>query len=448
MILRDYQHRVIDGLRDAYRRGARAPVLVMPTGSGKTCVFSEIARLATGRVWIVVHREELLRQASAKLDAIGVPHGMIAAGREEQPDERVQVASIQTLARRLDRLQAPDLMILDECHHALSTQYRRVLSACPAARVLGVTATPERLDGRGLREVFDSLVLGPSVRDLQDAGHLVLARVFAPAQIDTTGLRQRGGDYAAEEIAERARVVTGDAVREYLRRPGQALAFCCTVAHAEAVAWQFVQSGVRAARIDGGMEREERAEILRAFAAGEIHVVTSCEILGEGFDCPGADMAILLRPTASLSLHLQQIGRALRPAPGKSAAIVHDHSGNTERHGLPDEPRAWSLDGKQARQRAEAVLPEAHRCRNCFSMWAGRSAECPQCGAVREASPREIKQQQGELEELQARERAQTAAQRKRAATYEELVALGRAKGYKHPEWWARKVYEGRRRSA
>lgn len=180
--LRPYQERVMDDLRDAFRQGNRAPLLVLPTGGGKTIIFSHIAATAAGRgrqVLILVHRRELITQASRKLTAVGVEHGIIAAGMPGS-DHPVQVASVQTLARRLRCIEwKPTLIIIDEAHHATAGQWSQVLEHWPEAYRLGVTATPCRLDGRGLRDAFDVMVKGPSMADLIFAGYLTGARIYA-----------------------------------------------------------------------------------------------------------------------------------------------------------------------------------------------------------------------------------------------------------------------------
>lgn len=452
MTPRPYQTAALDALRRAYADGRRAPLLTAPTGSGKTVIFALASHGATARghsVVIVTHREELLQQASAKLTACGVPHGLIAAGREPDPAALCQVASVATLVRRLDSVRPPRLLIIDEAQHALAGQWQTILSRWPDALRLGVTATPCRLDGQGLGDVFDSLVLGPSVSDLQAQGYLARARYWAPPQVaDLSGLGTRAGDYAREAAAERMRRpgVTGDAVAHYQRLATgrRAVAFCVTVSHAETVATEFAAAGIPATSVDGSLSPQERADRLARFAAGEVLVLTSCDLISEGWDLPQVDAALLLRPTASLGLHLQQVGRVLRPAPGKDYAVVLDHVGNLERHGLAEEPREWSLAGKGRRPR---VVLGAVRCPVCFAMYSPAEL-CPQCGSATEREERrrrEIAQRAGELAEIEAAHaRSRAVAERKAARSYEELVAIGREKGYRNPAYWARQVIQGR----
>ncbi|MBV8521142.1 MAG: DEAD/DEAH box helicase [Acetobacteraceae bacterium] len=369
MALRPYQEGAIDNIRAAYQGGARAPLLVMPTGGGKTIVFAHVTMLANARgtrTLVVAHRIELIRQASAKLTHAGVQHGIIAPDYPETAHP-VQVGSIQTLARRLDRLPEFDLIIIDEAHHAVAGQWASLIEAQPQARLLGVTATPERLDGKGLGVEaggpFDWLVQGPSVRELIAWGNLTPARVFAPTNPDLSGIRTERGDFEIHSLASAmaAPAIIGDAVGHYTRHaPGKpAIAFCVTVEHAEDVARAFREAGWRATCAHGGTPAAERDAAIAGLGDATTQILTSCEIVSEGLDVPAIGAAILLRPTQSLPLYMQQVGRGLRPAPGKDHLIVLDHAGNTHRHGLIDDDRQWVLGGKQAREAKERAAGEA-----------------------------------------------------------------------------------------
>jgi DNA repair protein RadD len=336
--LRPYQQQAISDLRMAYRSGSAAPLLVAPTGMGKTVVFAAITQAAAARgrqVLILVHRRELIHQASAKLAAIGVDHGVIAAGITPA-NASVQVASVQTLIRRLDRAAAPDLIIIDEAHHAVAgNTWGRIIDHWPNSLLLGVTATPVRQDGRGLGSMFDHLVLGPSTAELIATGYLTPARIYAPPPVaDLTGIHRRAGDYAIDEAADRMDrpTVTGDAISHYQRiGAGQpAIAFCCNVKHAEHVCHAFKVAGIRAATLLG--TTADRDALVARFAAGFIDVLVTVDVVSEGFDCPGAAVAILLRPTQSEGLYLQQIGRVLRPSPGKAG---RDGAGSRRQRSSP-----------------------------------------------------------------------------------------------------------------
>lgn len=447
--LRDYQARAVDGVRDAFRSGARAPLLVAPTGAGKTVMFSYITHgtAARGkRAMILVHRRELIRQASAKLDAAGVAHGIVAPGHTPTRD-LVQVASVQTIARRLGdpRYPAPDLIVCDEAHHAIAGQWAQVVAAYPAARILGVTATPQRLDGRGLGieagGCFDALVMGPTMGDLMAAGYLTPCRIFAPAEApDLSGVRIKGGDYdtrGLEGAMSGARVV-GNAVEHYARHaPGlPAILFSPSVAHAEATAAAFRAAGWRAVAASGATPTPERDAAIAGLGTGAVQVLCSCDLISEGLDVPAVGAVILLRPTKSLGLYLQQVGRGLRPAPGKTHLLVLDHAGNTLAHGLPEAEREWTLAGK-AKKRGEQP-PPTRQCPACFAVHAPAAA-CPECGHAYAAKPREIETVDGTLAEIDGERLAALRAAPLRqllatAGSRAELQEIAKAKGYS-PGW-------------
>ncbi len=457
LTLRDYQSRAIQDLRIAYRSGARAPLLVGPTGMGKTVIFSAITAGATERgrrVLILVHRRELIRQASAKLTHAGVPHGIIAAGFPAS-DEPVQVASVQTLVRRLGGIDwSPDLIVIDEAHHAVAGSWSQVLSHWPDAYRLGVTATPVRRDGRGLGSMFDRLVSGPSVGELTARGFLTEAKIYAPRiRFQEANLRVRSGDYSPETAAlELDRpTVTGDAI-EHFQRLGSgcsAIAFCCTQQHAEHVASQFRASGIRSQVVLGTTPTEEREQLIRDLGTGDLQVLVSVDVISEGTDVPSVGAAILLRPTQSEGLYLQQVGRVLRPAPGKQHALILDHVGNVHRHGFPDDAREWTLDDTRRRGRGSdgPAAPSVRTCPSCFAAFRPQLL-CPVCGTYTAPPAREIRQQAGELEELKREAVRQRVAERKKAQTLQQLIHLGQARGMKNPVGWAKHVYFARQRAA
>jgi DNA repair protein RadD len=445
--LRNYQADAIVNLRQAYRSGAKAPLLVMCTGAGKTICFAAITSSASKRgrrVLILVHRRELIAQASQKLTIAGVEHSIIAAGFPAS-DQQVQVASVQTIARRLSRIDwQPDLIIIDEAHHATAGQWERTLQHWPTAYRLGVTATPCRLDGRGLRSAFDHLVLGPSMADLITAGYLTSARIYAPPQVaDLSGIRTRAGDYANDQAAAAMDrpTVTGDAIAHYQRLAAgqQAIAFCCNIAHAESVCAAFQAAGIAAQLLLGNTV--DRDQVVQQFGFGAVQVLVTVDVVSEGFDVPAASVAILLRPTKSLGLYLQQVGRVLRPAPGKQAALILDHVGNVNRHGFPDDHRDWTLDDG-IRRTAGTAAPSVRTCPECYAAFKPQP-QCPVCGA--QCAPitnRKIRQLAGELQELKRVDAQLRAGERKRARTLPELLAVARARGYS--PGWAYRVHNAR----
>jgi DNA repair protein RadD len=459
--LRPYQEKAVSDIRSSFIAGKRSPLLCLPTGGGKTIVFTYIAANSSARgkrVLILVHRVELLRQTSAALGKFGIHHGLINPQFTPDTFAPVQVASVQTLVRRLNKQRfAPDLIIVDEAHHATAGTWRTILQAYPNALTLGVTATPVRSDGNGLGVdaggIFDEMIIGPQIGELIRLGFLVRPAVYAPeGQLDLSGVRSRMGDFAKDELLPLIDKpsITGNAVEHYrkLAHGSPGVAFCINVAHAEHVAADFRAAGYRAYSVDGSMEDERRNRILAGLGNGSVDIVTSCDLISEGTDIPAIGAAILLRPTKSLGLYIQQVGRALRPSPGKERAIILDHVGNVIRHGLPDEEREWGLDGeeKSRRGKQEREKPiSVYVCEGCYAVYDPAPA-CPHCGKPREIKVRQLEEAEGELKEITEadalalkRARAREVA---RAKTLEELEAVARARGYKPA--WAKHIYNHR----
>lgn len=431
--LRPYQHRLVDDTRVAFRDHRRV-LAVSPTGSGKTVTLSYVTANAVARglrVGIFAHRAELLRQIGGTLARFGVRHGRITAGQSFIARHQAYVISAPTYARAPERYPTFDLVIVDEAHHCTAgSTWDKCLQRSPDARVLGVTATPERLDGKGLGAVFDSMVLGPSTAELIRNGDLCGYRMFSSRlpEASMAGVRKVAGDYSrkgAAEVIDRPKI-TGDAVEHYRKHLAgkPSVAFCVSLEHAEHVASAFRAAGYTACRIDGEMKDDDRQEMVRDFEAGRINVMTSVDVISEGFDCPGIYGAILLRPTQSLSLYLQQVGRALRTLPGKDRAVILDHVGNIA-HGLPCDHREWSLDGREAARRGEREGPGVRECGRCKAAFYATTRECPECGYIAPVSAREIEQVDGVLSEVASVDATQAVVQTKPAQA--EMVLPGEA---------------------
>lgn len=405
-VLRPYQELLSQRVRGALGR-ARRVLAVLPTGGGKTVVAADLIERAVGsgrQVLFLAHRRELIDQASRRLQAEGIYHGVVLAGdRRYAPHAPVQVASIQTLASR-GLVPAAQLVIVDEAHHAIAGTYTRILARYPESYIVGLTATPCRLNGTGLASCFDLLVVGPTSAELLAEGHLIQPAIYAPPAIDTRGLATRNGDYAAEELAERARAVTGDVVAHWqkLARGGRTVLFACTTEHSRQLVEAFQAGGLQAEHLDAKTPGPERAAILARLAAGATRVVSNVGILTEGWDLPQLEVVQMARPTKSLSLYLQMVGRVMRPDPGKAGALVLDHAGNVIEHGGPEEPRAWTLDGApKVGKRASTIST----CEQCFAVFRPTESggACPLCGWApaagggEEGGGREVRSADGEL---------------------------------------------------
>lgn len=442
MILRDYQIRGVEDIRAALRRGVKNPLYVLPTGGGKTILFSYIAREAAKkgkRVCILVHRRELLLQTCAKLEH---DHGRISAGFDSTQvsyAKLIQVATVQTLVRRLEKYRHQfDLIIIDEAHHATASTYLKIIEAHPNAVILGVTATPMRMSGKGLGDLFSEIIEGPTVAQLTKWGYLVPAEVYAPSSIDVSGIKKTLGDFQKTDLA---RVVdkpkiTGDAVKHYklLADGVPAIAFCVSLEHAEHVAESFREADYRSRRIDGTLDQHERDACITDLSTGRLDVLTSCDLISEGLDVPVVGCGIMLRPTLSTILAIQQPGRILRPYPGKRAAIILDHAGNCLRHGLPTTPREWSLETRRPARDTEQDIPKIRQCEKCYFVHP-TAPVCPYCGYVYPGQPRKVEQVDGDLEKIEA-VRIQKAKRREngQAHTLEDFIRIGKERDYK-PGW-------------
>jgi superfamily II DNA or RNA helicase len=382
MKLRDYQERAVDVIRSAFSKH-RSVCLALQVGGGKTVIACEIMRrsIARGkRVMFVVHRVELVEQARERLALFEIESGVIKAGYRERRDRLVQVACIPTLVRR--EYPPADVVIFDEAHHGVSASWLSVLThyRSAGAFILGITATPLRLDGKPLGSAFETIVEPVTTQELIQRGFLMEPRVFAPPTCDLSDVKIRGGDYALPEVASRMSKLTGSITGNWLRycRGRPTLAFAVNVAHSREIESALAAVGARVAHIDGGTGKVERARANKRLRSGDLDVVTQCQLWTEGLDIPELEALIVARPTKSLSLHRQIIGRVMRPALGKSDAIVFDHAGNHHEHGFVTEPIEWSLDAKP--KRISTALPVA-TCPECFACFPPGAAICPGCGS-------------------------------------------------------------------
>jgi superfamily II DNA or RNA helicase len=388
MNLRPHQTRDSERIRHAFEQFRRI-MYQAPTGSGKTILFCHLAReaaVAGERVCILVHRRELLRQASRALAYFKVYHGLISPDYPRTP-ALVQVASKDTLRRRADR--DFELVIVDEAHHASADTYEGIMAG--ADRVLGVSATPARLTGRGLGTVFEHLICGPTVKSLTPE-YLSPYQLFAPpCQVDLSGLRAQAGDYRRDAAAAAMdrRSITGDAVAHYKQHlnGAPAIAFCCSVEHAYHVAEQFQEAGFRAEGVDGTLDQDARDDRIAALGDGRLNVLTSCSLVDEGLDVPGVVGIIDLSPTKSLTRCMQRWGRGLRVAPGKERAIILDHVGNVWRHGMPDAERKWSLEEGVTTAKPDEIKEHIRQCPECYFAH-DYAPECPVCGHVYKVKPK------------------------------------------------------------
>jgi len=458
MNLRPYQQEAIDRLRRSLAGGKRRPILQAPTGCGKTVIASSIIQSAVGRgkrVLFLAPRKELIFQASAKLEALGIEHGIIMAGEPRNLYAMVQVASMDTLhsrAVRTERMLMPpaDVVIVDEAHLSIAPTRKDLLAHYDGAVIVGLTATPARGDGRGLGEVYDDLVQSWSVAQLTEDGYLVQLRYWAPSKPDLDGLKlNKDGDYVLKGLGERMDRVhlVGDIVKNWRRIAGdrKTVVFCVNRRHSRHVRDEFLRHGYRAEHLDGETPADERKAILARVESGETQVLCNVFVCSYGLDLPSLSCAVLARPTRNITLYLQIIGRVMRPAPGKDDAIVIDHAGCVDEHGFADDYIPWSLDTETTVKERKKKLQEERRepkeitCGDCGTVFK-RSRTCPQCGHEMVPEGKPIPTHQADLQEVERSKRKDN-----REATWEEKIAFyGQLKRYceergMKPGWAAHK---------
>lgn len=450
--LREYQELLIEGVRDELRSGRRKPCIVAPCGAGKTVIMAYMAAQSATRgqsVLFAVHRQELIEQSSATFNALGVQHGIIAPGCTATGD-LIQIGSIFTIARRLDRITPPNVIIFDEAHHCKANTWIKLMQAFPQAYVIGLTATPARTNGEGLGEIFQSLVLGPSASQLIEWGNLSPYKYFAPpVKANLDGLRVKYGDYVKSDITlamDKSEII-GDAIEQYRRLADgkRAIAYCVSVDHSEHTAEMFRAAGIPAQHIDGETDHAVRKAAIDQFRTGEIKVLCNVDLISEGFDVPAMEAVLLLRPTQSLTLHIQQSMRPMRPDKNNpdKVAIIIDHVGNCYRHGLPDEDRVWSLEGKKKNKQSGAREISLRQCPKCYA--AHRPAPvCPLCGYQYAPAERaEPEQRKGELVKVDEIERQRKKQEIKQAKNITDLEEIALRRGYKLG--WINKMAELKR---
>lgn len=481
--LRDYQETAVQEVRLAFRAKQEPVLFVLPTGGGKTYTFSYIADSAArlGRVVIIiVHRKELLLQASQSLSNLGIDHGLISPDFTPNIHAMVQVASVDTLILRLkiERVAAVlrrcGLVIFDEAHHVVaSNKWGRCYEALGQPPMLGVTATPVRTDGKGLGEhaggLFKKMVLGPSVSALIERAMLIAPQVYTSLDLpDLSDIKpNRDGTDNLKAISERVDKpkITGSAVEHYreLCSGRRAIVFCSSIEHAKHVRDEFNAAGFRFELLVGApeMSDSERTDVNKRLRRGEIHGACTVDLVSEGYDLPDLEVCIMLRPTASEALFIQQVGRVMRPSEGKTTCWLLDHVGNVgamidgafkRKHGLPTEEREWTLDGRKKKGKAKKAEDDTIKLKQCPKCYIVHepTPKCPSCGHEYQVASRQVEQVDGQLQQITPAMAEALKAQRKKelskAKTEEELKAYAAKHGYS--EGWAKKMLEGRKKAA
>jgi DNA repair protein RadD len=452
----DDQEEFVEQLRGALRAGKKSILGVASPAFGKTMVAGSITQTSIKRgssVWFLVHRKNLLRQTSQSFWRAHIEHGLITSGKRRSTLP-VQVGTIGSVHSRLDELVAPALLFVDEAHLARGNMFEKVITWAKdsGAIVIGLTGTPERLDGKSLGDVFDCMVEARSTQWLIEQGRLSTYEMYSTGVMpDLSGVKNSGNDYNREQLADvmQDRVIVGDVVDHWRKlAPGLiTVCYCVNVKHSKATAQYFNDSGIPAVHVDADTTEKELKEACLGLASGKYLILCNCELVIEGFDLSsqvGQDITIecciLLRPTQSLARYLQMVFRALRKK--DRPAVILDHAGCAMKHGLPDDEREWSLEGRaKGKRKKKDDEPDVfvQQCDTCYHIFRPGVGECPACGTKVEIKPtREIQQMAGELLKIDietqrvARKREQGSAR-----TLRELIELGIRRKLKKPAAWA-----------
>lgn len=442
-MLRDYQKDLLNKTFRAFQDGYRRPLVVAPCGAGKSYIFAELIRRTKGEVLILTHRKELKQQHEKLLRDLAVTNA--------------RVAMILTEANRLEQHPTPALIVTDEAHLSRSNSWVKVIDYYDTFTV-GFTATPIRLDGAPLNSVYDRLIEGVDVQWLIDNHRLAPYEYYAPTLVDASGLRTVAGDYVVSDLERlmNERVIYGNVIDTYRKlAPGErTIAYCVSVSHARITADAFNSAGIRAEAISAGTPSGQRERIMEDFRRGHITILCNVGIISEGISIDEVSCCLLLRPTESVALGIQQMMRCMRYLPGKTAKII-DCVANFTRVGLPSDERAWSLSQPVPKRRLTDENGNFYIrcCPECY-MTFQTAPKCPFCGTEYPLHPREIQaKQEIELQRITAEEmervneaKKQSRIEQGRASSFEELVRLGKQRGYKNPAFWAAQVMRGRKR--
>lgn len=432
-----YQQDLIDKARNSLAKGNRAVLLVSPAGSGKSVVIAEIARLAVekgGQVMFMVHRKELVEQIKEtfKADEIDLTH--------------TTIMTVGRIKNRLGKLPKPSLIITDETHHSLAKTYLTIYRYYSDVPRLGFTATPWRLSGKGLGDVYDDMIEGPDVQWLIDHDYLARFAEYGYDGGNKSLLKKSStGEYTGKSLDDFAKtIIRGDVIKTWRKKANgrKTIIYCHAVWFSQKVAQAFNDAGITAAHVDSKTPAGERARIMDDFKSGKITVLCNCDLISEGFNVPDCSCVVLLRPTESLVLYIQQSMRSMRFVPGKHAVII-DQVGNFKKFGTPAALHVWTLKDRNKKKGNSGgqAGPPVRTCEKCFAVIPAQSRVCPFCGAEIEIVKTEIDiDKQAELSDVTQFQPFKASyiitKQPSELKTQEELEEYARVKGYRHGWVW------------
>ena len=390
-----HQARAMAEVKQAIKDGYHSIMIQSPTGSGKGVMLSDVINACHAKgssVLFLVHREEILYQVSDYLKRYGIEHGIIKAGVKHEDEHLVQLASFQTIYRRLKNpyIKQADVVIIDEAHHATASTYLEVIETFKKKIVLGFSATPSRQNGIGLGNLFEKMIQVATIKELTDLGYLAPVKIYAPMTPDLAGVKMTAGDYQKDQLegAMMATGLVGDIVGHWLKYGNnqKTIVFATGVKHSIAICKQFMSVGITAEHVDGKTLKEDRDAILKRFKSGATQVIVNCQIFTEGVDVPEIGCVVLARPTKSLPMYLQMVGRGMRTIAGKECCILLDHAGAVHEHGFPDEVTEWSLSTtdktvNKSNDERKKKKSEPITCPVCDLTYTSR-LQCPGCGNI------------------------------------------------------------------
>lgn len=453
LVLRDYQNNIISGCREAFKNGFHRLCCVLPCGAGKTVIYCYLAYLnilkkPSNHVLILLHRKELLKQTIDAFKSFQIS------------TDHINIAMIQSFKNTLKTSVKPySLIIIDECHHATSNSFQRVLSAYSGVPLIGFTATPARLDGKPLGEIFERLIVGVDYSYLISNNYLVDYDYFSPdLNFNFSEWKLKSGDFDTVDNASHLdkKAIYGD-ILKYIDLSKKTIIYSPTVDYSKKLEAQINEhfNARVSAEFNGETPQPERDEIIDDFRKNKIKILINVDLIGEGFNVPSCDCVFLLRATQSLTLYIQQAGRALRADPNNPTkrASIFDFVGNIYRFGFPDAPRIWSLSSTIKNTHKRETVHDSliiKTCPNCLRSFMPSqmlpNRLCPFCKTPIPLNLREIQiQDKKELALIKKSQLIENRRQRGRCRTFQQLKKLGEEKGYRHPAQWAYYVLKNRK---
>lgn len=433
----DYQQDLIDKARNALAAGNQGVLIVSPPGSGKSVVISEIAKLTVkkgGHVLFFVHRQELVKQIkdSFKQQGVDLNH--------------CTILTVGKVANRLNILAKPDLIIVDESQHSRAKTYQKIFNYYSDVLRLGFTGSPWRLSGKGFKDIYSAMVLGPTAKWLIENKKLAPFTVYGYQLGDKSTLKSGStGDYTKKSLNNYTKsIIHGDIVKSWLKfaKDRKTIIYCHSTSFSKEVAQSFRDAGINAVHADAKTPESKRDKIMVDFKEGKIKILCNVDLVSEGFNVPDCSCVVLLRPTQSLVIYLQQSMRAMRYQPNKHAIII-DQVGNFERFGLPDTDYKWTLEDREKHPRKDSGSTEGLQiktCPDCFAVIKAECVKCPICGHDFSIEIRKIKQKKDqELRAIKAEKFHIDLIAKKKVSeltSFKELTMYAKAKHYKNGWAW------------